>query len=72
VSTVIWHGHGVMPPPPRPAPVAVGRAGSVVMRTEEVTLLLTGCSTRESGPCTLPGQHSGAGLEGKGEPALKA
>lgn len=44
-----------------------------VMRTGELALLLTGCSTWESGTCTLPGQHSkaGAGGGGMGELAPK-
>lgn len=33
-----------------------------VIRTEALTLLLTNCNPQESKPCTLPRQHSRAGL----------
>lgn len=37
------------------------------MRAGELALSFTGLSTQESGFCTLPGQHSGAGPNGKGK-----
>lgn len=41
------------PPPRNPLlPVMAGRAGSGVMRTEELSVLLTSCCTLESRPCT--------------------
>jgi hypothetical protein len=44
-----------------------------LMRAGELSLLLTGCSTWESRPCTSPSQHSASGPNGKGtgEPALR-
>ena len=37
-----------------------------VLRAGEQALALTSCSTQESGPCTSPGQHSGADPSGMG------
>lgn len=36
------------------------------MRARELALPLTGCSTCQSGPCTLTGQQNGAGFGGMG------
>lgn len=43
------------------------------MKAEELALPLTGYSTQESGPYTLPGQHNGTGSYGEdtGDPALR-
>ena len=59
--------HCPLPPP------AVSKAVYWVMGLGELALLLTSCTTQESRPCTLPGQHSRAdpGDRGTGEPALR-
>jgi hypothetical protein len=49
-------------------PDTVGRVGPGMMRMEELAWMFTGCGTQESRLCTLPGQHSRAGPEDKGEP----
>lgn len=56
-----------------PPPLQQVRAGPEVMRAAELSLSLTGCSTQESGPCTLPGQKSRADLVawGAGQSALR-
>lgn len=70
-SAVRWHGCGGNTPPPSPH-AAVGRTGPGVMIVGELALLLPGCGTQESGPCTS-GQHGRAGPDGEdaGEPALR-
>jgi hypothetical protein len=53
---------GVLCPP---APHLLSQSGELtlgVMRSGELTLSLTHCSTRESGPCNLLGQHSRSGF----------
>lgn len=47
-------------------PAAVRRAGPRVMRAGELALPLTSCNTQESGPYTLPEQHSRSGPVGRG------
>lgn len=42
------------------------RTGLEVMKAVELALLLASCSTWDSGPCTLPGQHSSVGPGEKG------
>lgn len=48
---MVWEG--------RDAPQGLWQVG-------ELSLPFTSCSTRESGPCTLPGPHSRDGPEGVG------
>lgn len=63
--------HAVAPVRERcpPAPInteADGRVGPEVVTGGEVALLLICYNTRESCRCTMPGQHSRAGLEDVG------
>ena len=50
------------------------KAGPGVTRVRELALPHTSCSTRESGPCTLPGQHTRAdpAVWVRDDPALRA
>lgn len=48
-------------------PAVVGRAGSRVIRVDKLCLSLISCGTWENRPCISPGQHSGAGPDGKGK-----
>ena len=49
------------PPLPHPSPSMAGkRAGPKVMRVGKLAMSHTGCTTQESGPCTLPGQQGRA------------
>lgn len=54
-------------------PAAFWRTGPEVIRQSGQALLLDFCPTQEHGPCSLPGQYSGAGpdREGTGEPGLR-
>jgi hypothetical protein len=60
----LCHGMGVGVMPPNSSITCGSRAG-------EMALSLASCSTCESGPCTVPGQNSGAGpdVEDMGESA---
>lgn len=66
ILCLLWHG---MVGDVLSLPLAT--CGAEVRRAEELSLPLSDCSTQESGPYTLPGQHRGAGSSGRGvgEPA---
>lgn len=49
-----------------PHHLAGRKAGPGVISPGKLILLLTGCNTRDRGPCTLPGQHNRADPIGVG------
>lgn len=53
-------------------PTAVGRTGLEFRRASDLAMLLYGCSTLDSSPCTLSGQHGRAspGVKGTSEQTL--